>query len=86
MVRAHSKSEISAMRHNLPFRARLSWGLIALLIALLGLGFFGAFYGGGDASTATAALGPGWNCTPNLLGTVCVRDVTSNVPRTVAKR
>ena len=70
------------MRHLLPVRARLNWW-IALLTVLLALGLAGAlFVDGGDTRTATAALGPGWSCTPNLLGTVCVRDVT----RTAAKR
>jgi hypothetical protein len=76
--------EIWPMRQTLPSRARRTWRLIALLIGLLALGVFGALYGGDDArtTTATAALGPGWSCTPNILGTVCVRDVT----KTAAKR
>jgi hypothetical protein len=86
MVRALAKSEIRPMRQPLPVRARLNWRLIALLIALLALGGFGALYGGGDASTTTATLGPGWNCSANILGTVCVRDVTQAVTKTAAKR
>lgn len=74
------------MRQTLPVRSRLHWRLIALLLVLLALGVFGALYGGGDASTATAALGPGWSCTPNILGTVCVRDVIQDVTKTAAKR
>jgi hypothetical protein len=72
--------EIWPMRHPQPLRARLNWRLIALLVVLLALGLFGALYAGGDArtatATATAALGPGWSCKPNILGTTCVRDVT----------
>jgi hypothetical protein len=78
--------EIWAMRHPLTFRSRLNWRLIALLTVLLALCLAGAIYGGGDTRTATAALGPGWSCTPNILGTVCVRDVTKDVTRTAAKR
>jgi len=74
------------MRQPLPVRARLNWRLITLLIALLALGVFGVLYGGGDASTATAMLGPGWNCSANILGTVCVRDVTQAVTKTAATR
>jgi hypothetical protein len=78
--------EIWPMRQTLPSRARRTWRLIALLSGLLALGLFGALYAGGDArtatTTATATLGPGWSCKPNILGTVCVRDVTV----TTAKR
>jgi hypothetical protein len=73
--------EMSAMRHPLPLRERINWRLVALLIAILVLCLAGAMYGGGEARTVTQ-LGPGWSCTPNLLGTVCVRDVT----KTAAKR
>jgi hypothetical protein len=73
--------EMSAMRHPLPLRERINWRLAALLIAILVLCLAGAMYGGGEARTVTQ-LGPGWSCTPNLLGTVCVRDVT----KTAAKR
>ena len=69
------------MRHPLPLRERINWRLAALLIAILVLCLAGAMYGGGEARTVTQ-LGPGWSCTPNLLGTVCVRDVT----KTAAKR
>jgi len=73
---------MAAMRHPVPLSQRINWRLIALLAALLALCLAAAIYGGGgEASTATA-LGPGWTCTPNLIGTVCVRDVT----KTAAKR
>ena len=81
MVGAELKFEIWTMRHPLPLRAHLSWRLIALLVVLLALALAGGFYGVGDASTATAALGPGWSCRPNILGTVCVRDVTKTAKR-----
>jgi hypothetical protein len=73
--------EMTAMRHPLPLRERINWRLVALLIAILFLCLAGAMYGGGEARTVTQ-LGAGWSCTPNLLGTVCVRDVT----KTAAKR
>ena len=69
------------MRHPLPFRERINWRVVALLFAILVLCLAGAIYGGGEARSVTQ-LGPGWSCTPNLLGTVCVRDVTT----TTAKR
>ena len=82
MVRANSKPEIRPMRHPLPLRERINWRLVALLIAILTLCFAGAIHSGGEARTA-AQLGPGWNCTPNLFGTVCVRDVTRTAKTTV---
>jgi len=69
------------MRHPLPLRERINWRVVALLIAIFVLCLAGVIYGGGEARTVTQ-LGPGWSCTPNLLGTVCVRDVTT----TTAKR
>jgi hypothetical protein len=77
--------EIWPMRHPLPLRERINWRLVAVLTAILTLCFVGAIYssgGGGEARTA-AQLGPGWNCKPNLIGTVCVRDVTKT--RTAVK-
>jgi len=73
------------MRHPLPLRERINWRLVALLIAILTLCLAGAFYNGDEARTVTSLgneLGAGWTCTPNLLGTVCVKDVT----KTAAKR
>jgi hypothetical protein len=81
MVMCVIEPEIWAMRHPLTFRARLNWRLITLLAVLLALGVAGLLYGGGDARTATAALGPGWSCTPNIFGAVCVRDVTQTAKR-----
>lgn len=73
------------MRHPLPLRERINWRLVALLIAILTLCLAGALYNGGEARTVTSLgneLGVGWTCTPNLIGTVCVKDVT----KTAAKR
>jgi hypothetical protein len=73
--------EIWSMRHPLPLRERINWRLVALLIAILTLCLAGALYSGGETRTA-AQLGPGWSCTPNLLGTVCVRNVSNTALRT----
>ncbi len=75
--------KIWSMRHPLPLRQRINWRLVALLTAILTLCLAGAIYsgGGGEARTATQ-LGPGWSCTPNLLGTVCVRDVSKTAVKT----
>ncbi len=70
------------MRHPLPLRARVNWRLVALLIAILTLCLAGAIYSGGEARTA-AQLGPGWSCTPNILGTVCVRDLTRTAVKSI---
>jgi hypothetical protein len=71
------------MRHPVPFSARINWRLVAIGIAILMLCLAGALYDGGEARTATSlGLGSGWTCAPNLIGTVCVKDVT----KTAAKR
>jgi len=73
--------EIWLMRHSLPLRKRINWRVAALLIAILALGLAGVlFYDGGETRNVTALgheLGADWTCTPNLIGTVCVRDVTT---------
>ena len=75
--------EIWLMRHPLPWSERINWRLVALLIVILTLCFAGALYGGREAQTATSlGLGPDWTCAPNLVGTVCVKDVV----KTAAKR
>jgi hypothetical protein len=74
--------EVWSMRHPLPLRDRINWRLVALLIVLLALCLAGAIYSGGEARTA-AQLGPGWSCTSNILGTVCVRDLAKTAKMTV---
>jgi hypothetical protein len=72
------------MRHPLPLSQRLNWRLIGLLAVLLALCLTAAIYsGGGDETSTATALGPGWTCTPNLIGTVCVRDVTKTAAKAV---
>ena len=68
------------MRHPLPFSQRMNWRLITLAAVLLALCLVGAIFTGGEARTS-AELGPGWRCTPNLVGTVCVRDPTKTAAR-----
>ena len=67
------------MRHPLPVIKRINWRLVALLVGILTLLLGGAIYDGGGEARTAAALGPGWSCTPNLIGTVCVRDVARTV-------
>ncbi len=67
------------MRQPVPLRERINLRLIALFIALLGLCLFGALYNGGHARPAP--LGVGWSCTPNILGTVCVKDPKNTTVR-----
>jgi hypothetical protein len=73
------------MRHPLPLSERINWRLVALLIAILTLCFGAALYdSGGEARTATRLsheLGAGWTCAPNLIGTVCVKDVAKTAAR-----
>lgn len=69
------------MRHPLPLHKRINWRLVALLIAIFTLCLAGAIYSGGETRTA-AQLGPGWSCRPNLVGTVCVRDVSRTAVKT----
>ncbi len=76
MVPPAFEPEIWSMRHPLSSPGRTNWRLIALLIAVLTLGVAGVLYRSDEAPTA-AALGAGWSCTANLLGAVCVRDVTA---------
>ena len=85
MVWANSNPRYGPMRHSSSLRAHINWRLVALVIAILTLCLAGALYGGGETRTATTldiGLGAGWTCTPNLIGTVCERDVK----QTAAKR
>ena len=72
------------MRHSVPLSSRINWRLVALLIAILTFCAAAVLYDGGVARSSTALgreLGSGWTCTPNLIGTVCVKDAVKAAAR-----